>query len=265
MDIEPGHEILRAAVARLAAAGLDEPAREARLLARAARDAGEFEAFIARRTTREPFAYIVGRKEFWSLDFEVTPDVLIPRPDSETLVEVALKQFAGAPPARIVDLGTGSGCLLVALLSEWRAAHGLAVDLSPAALGIASRNAARHGLAARTAFRCADFGDALPGPFDLVVSNPPYIDDAGMDRLEPDVGRFEPALALRGGPDGLAAYRRIAAALGGLLAPGGRAVLEIGFDQGRTVPEILQFQGFSVESVVQDLAGHDRVVVASRS
>lgn len=258
-------DTLRAAAARLAAAGIDAPMREARLLAREAVDATQFEAFVARRARREPFAYIIGLREFWSLDFEVTPDVLIPRPDSETLVEVALKAFGTRPPHRIVDLGTGSGCLVVALLSEWREARGLAVDISPSALAVARRNAERHAVADRLSFLCADFAAALPGPFDLVVSNPPYIAAADLAALEPDVRDFEPHLALQGGADGLEAYRRIAVALKDMLEPGGRALLEIGHDQGRKVPEILQFQGFIVDSVVRDLAGHDRVVVASRS
>ncbi|MFN8949456.1 MAG: peptide chain release factor N(5)-glutamine methyltransferase [Alphaproteobacteria bacterium] len=263
MEREPGHEILRAAAARLAAAGLDEPAREARLLARAARDATEFEAFISRRATREPFAYIVGRREFWSLDFEVTPDVLIPRPDSETLVETALKAFGERPPRSIVDLGTGTGCLIVALLTEWPDARGLAVDVSEAALGVARRNATRLGTANRLDFACADFATLQAGPFDLVVSNPPYIPSAVIATLEPDVAAFEPGLALDGGTDGLAAYRAIARALPALLAPGGRAVLEIGWDQARAVTEVLLNQGFEVQRVVKDLAGNDRVLVAA--
>jgi release factor glutamine methyltransferase len=264
MELEPGHEILRAAAARLAAAGLDEPAREARLLARAARDTTEFEAFISRRATREPFAYIVGRREFWSLDFEVTRDVLIPRPDSETLVEAALKAFGQKPPQSIVDLGTGSGCLIVSLLTEWPGARGLAVDLSPAALNVARRNAARLGASGRLDFACADFATLEAGPFDLVVSNPPYIPSALIATLEPDVAAFEPGLALDGGADGLAAYRAIARVLPALLAPQGKAMLEIGWDQASAVTQVLQNQGFAVQPVIKDLAGNDRVLVAAR-
>lgn len=263
MEPEPGHEILRAAAARLAASGLDEPAREARLLARAARDATEFEAFIVRRAAREPFAYIIGRREFWSLDFEVTRDVLIPRPDSETLVETALKAFGKTPPRSIVDLGTGSGCLIVSLLTEWPGARGLAVDLSPAALDVARRNAARHGVADRLDFACTDYATLDAGPFELVMSNPPYIPAAEIGALAPDVAGFEPHLALDGGADGLEAYRAIARILPRLLAPGGRAMLEIGWNQAIAVTEILQKQGLPVLRVVKDLGGNDRVVVAS--
>jgi len=264
MELEPGHETLRAAATRLAAAGLDEPAREARLLARAARDATEFEAFISRRAAREPFAYIIGRREFWSLDFEVTRDVLIPRPDSETLVETALKAFGPTPPRSIVDLGTGSGCLIVSLLTEWPDARGLAVDLSPAALDVARRNAARLGTESRLDFACADFATLQAGPFDLVVSNPPYIASGVIGTLDPDVADFEPGLALDGGADGLDAYRAIARALPALLARRGLAMFEIGWDQASPVSQILQNQGFAVQRVVKDLAGNDRVIVASR-
>lgn len=255
---------LKAATQCLAKAGVDEPAREARLLARAARDATEFETFISRRANREPFAYIIGRREFWSLDFEVTPDVLIPRPDSETLIEVALKAFTGAPPRRIVDLGTGSGCLLMALLSEWPHATGLAVDISPAALALARRNAERLGMAQRIEFVCSDFGALQRGPFDLAVSNPPYISANEIEGLEPEVASFEPRLALDGGPDGLAAYRRLARALPGVLAQGGRALLEIGWTQAGEVKNILENQCLEGVRVIKDLAGHDRIVEAIR-
>lgn len=253
---------LKSAAGRLAQAGIEEPLREARLLARTARDGVEFEDFVTRRAMREPFAYIVGRREFWSLDFEVTPDVLIPRPDSETLIEAALKSFAAAPPRRIVDLGTGSGCLLLALLSEWPEAQGLAVDISPQALAVARRNAGRLGLSTRVDFACCGFDAVPPGPFDLAVSNPPYIPTREIADLDPDVATFEPGLALDGGPDGLEAYRVLAVALPGLLVPGGRTFLEIGWDQAKKVENILQKQGLEVVRVIKDLAGHDRVIEA---
>lgn len=258
-------EILRAAAARLAAAGIDDPLREARLLSREANGPGQFDEFIRRREKREPFAYIIGRREFWSLDFEVTPDVLIPRPDSETLVEAALNEFGAQPPARVIDLGTGSGCLIISLLTEWRGATGVAVDLSTAALDIARRNAGRLGTSDRMTFECRDFGAASAERFDLVVSNPPYIADGVIETLDPDVRSFEPVLALSGGADGLGAYRSIAHTLPGLLLPQGRAILEIGFDQGESVTRILENQGLRVLRIVKDLGGHDRVVVASLS
>ncbi len=255
---------LKKATECLARAGVEEPAREARLLSRAAQDASEFDAYVARRTAREPFAYIVGRREFWSLDFEVTPDVLIPRPDSETLVEAALKACSCAPPRRIVDLGTGSGCLLMALMSEWPHATGLAVDISPAALAVARRNADRLGLSSRIEFACCDFEAVPGGPFDLAVSNPPYIPTDEIAGLQPDVASFEPKGALDGGTDGLEAYRSLARALPALLVPGGRALLEIGWTQAEQVRNILQKQGFEGFRVIKDLAGHDRIVEATR-
>jgi release factor glutamine methyltransferase len=257
-------DVLRAAAARLAAAGIEEPMREARLLAREAMGATAFEAYIARREKREPVAYILGRKEFWSLDFEVTPAVLIPRPDTETLIEAALKHFASKPPARILDLGTGSGCLLITLLSEWRDATGVGVDISPAALAVARRNAARHGIDERAAFAEADFAKlALNEPFDLVVSNPPYIPDAVVDQLDPDVQNFEPRLALAAGIDGLAAIKAITDALHTVLSPQGIALIEIGYDQGESAANALRNGGLTVLGVVKDLGARDRVVVAT--
>jgi release factor glutamine methyltransferase len=203
-------EILRAAATRLSAAGIDDALREARLLSREATGPDQFEEFVRRRAAREPFCYIIGRREFWSLDFEVSPAVLIPRPDSETLVEAALKEFGAKPPARIIDLGTGSGCLIISLLTEWREATGVAVDISPAALDVALSNAGRLGTAARMTFDCRDFAAECDERFDLVVSNPPYIADGVIETLEPDVRAFEPFLALSGGADGLEAYRQLA-------------------------------------------------------
>ena len=256
-------EILRAASLRLLTAGIDDPLREARLLSREADGPARFEEFIRRRAAREPFAYIVGRREFWSLDFEVNPAVLIPRPDSETLVEAALKEFAARPPARIIDLGTGSGCLLISLLHEWQEATGVAVDISMEALEVARRNAVRLSTSGRMRFDCRDFALTGDERFDLVVSNPPYIADAVIESLEPDVRDHEPRLALSGGKDGLEAYRRIAAALPALLSAGGRVMLEIGYDQAAGVTRVLENQGLRGIRIVKDLGGNDRVVVAT--
>jgi release factor glutamine methyltransferase len=256
-------QALQAAAARLTVAGIEDAPREARLLARESASADQFDEFMRRRVSREPFAYIIGRREFWSLDFEVTPAVLIPRPDSETLVEAALKEFGTKPPARIIDLGTGSGCLIISLLTEWREATGAAVDISPAALDVARRNAGRLGTSERMTFECRDFGASSDERFDLVVSNPPYIADAVIESLEPDVREHEPRLALSGGRDGLEAYRRIAAALPSLLVAGGRVLLEIGYDQAADAARILENQGLRGIRIVKDLGGHDRVVVAS--
>ena len=252
--------LLRAAAARLAAAGIEDPMREARILFNAIPE--KFEAAIARRTQREPTAYILGRREFWSLDFEVSPAVLIPRPDSETLVEAAVKHFKHTPPRTILDLGTGSGCLLIALLSEWKNAEGTGLDISQAALTVAQRNAERLGVASRAQFQHGDFQAFTGQRFDLVISNPPYIATSIIAALDPDVRNYEPHLALNGGEDGLEPLRRIAATLHAVLAPGAPAIIEIGHDQGGTASQTLQNHGLKVRQIVKDLGGNDRVILA---
>ncbi|WP_164156755.1 peptide chain release factor N(5)-glutamine methyltransferase [Sandarakinorhabdus rubra] len=219
-------------------------------------DGESFQALVDRRAAGEPIAHITGRREFWSLDLAVTPDVLIPRPDSETLIEVALRLCA-QPPARILDLGTGSGALLLAALHEYPAATGLGIDASPAALAVATENARRTGLAQRAQFQSGNWGEGLAERFDLILCNPPYI--AEDEPLSPEVRAHEPATALFAGADGLDDYRRILPQLPGLLAPGGLAVLEIGWQQGRAVSALAAEQGFLAE-VHPDLAGRDRCV-----
>ena len=211
------------------------------------------------RAAREPLAYIIGRREFWSLDFEVGPGVLVPRPESEIMVEEALKRFPIVDaPLRVVDLGTGSGCLLLAFLSERPKAEGLGVDISEEALVLAMRNAANLGLDKRARFLRGDWMGALSGLWDVIFINPPYILEGDLDGLDPEVGRYEPRGALDGGPDGLYAYRRIAAALRPRLAPEGRAFLEIGQGQAGAVERLLSEKGLSVEGTVCDLAGIPR-------
>jgi release factor glutamine methyltransferase len=215
-----------------------------------------------RRAQREPMAYILGEREFWSLAFLVNPAVLIPRPDSETVVEAALEEIGDrSAPLRLLDLGTGSGCLLLALLSELPAASGLGIDASEAALALARANALRLGLAGRAAFACGHWGQALAGPFDLIVSNPPYVGEGDWAALQPEVRNFEPQAALLAGPDGLAAYRALAPDLARLLAPGASACLEIGFGQGDAVAAILRSCGLAVAGRRQDLAGIERCLV----
>lgn len=252
---------LQEAAALLAAAGLDEPMREARILLNAAPE--NFAEAIARRAKREPTAYILGRREFWSLDFEVSPAVLIPRPDSETLVEAALKELKHTPPRRILDLGTGSGCLIVSLLTEWREATAIAVDISPEALAVAQRNAARNAVGDRITFRQNDWAANIEERFDLVICNPPYISNASFATLDADVRDFEPETALRSGPNGLDAIERIARALPALLRPQALALVEIGFDQGASAAGKIAAAGLKLVRIAKDLAGHDRVLVAS--
>ncbi len=219
-------------------------------------DGQAYDLLVNRRAAGEPVAHITGRREFWSLDLIVTPDVLIPRPDSETLIEVA-QRLCTRPPAHILDLGTGSGALLLAALSVWPAATGLGIDTSPAALAVAARNAERTGMAARAAFRAGNWGEGLTERFDLILSNPPYI--AVDERLSEEVRLHEPASALFAGSDGLNDYRRILPQLPGLLAPGGLAVLEIGWQKGRAVMELAEAQGLAA-SLHRDLGGRDRCV-----
>jgi release factor glutamine methyltransferase len=221
------------------------------------------EALVRRRQRREPIAYILGAKEFWSLGFEVDPAVLIPRPESETLVEAVLEQIGDRTAAlRILDLGTGSGCLLLALLSELPRAVGLGIDDSPAALAVAKRNAERLGLASRAEFRHARWGAGLEERFGLIVSNPPYVAEAEWDRLQPEIRHFEPKSALVAGPDALAAYRGLAPDCARLLAADGLCALEIGCGQGEAAAELLKRHGLHVTARYRDLAGIERCLVA---
>lgn len=268
-----GTEALRAAVARLAGAGIAEPARDARLLLAHALGiapdrltlalpeplpdvaAARFAAAIAGRESLRPVSHLTGRRAFWGREFRVTPAVLDPRPETETLVELAL----AAPFARLLDLGTGSGAILLTLLAERGAATGLGTDLSPEALAVAGNNAERLGLGGRAHFALGDWFAPVAGCFDLIVSNPPYIAEAEMAALAPEV-QFEPRLALTPGGDGLDAYRAIAGGLGAHLAPGGRVLLEIGPTQGPAVAALLAGAGLRRIAVHPDLDRRDRVV-----
>ena len=253
---------LKEATALLAAAGIDSAQREARILERHAPDAATFAAYVKRRATHEPVAYILGRREFWSLEFEVSPAVLIPRPESETLVETALKLFKQRPPETILDLGTGSGCLLIALLSEWPNAAGLGVDQSPQAIEIARRNAARHVHGPRAMFRTNDWTHDLRQRFDLIISNPPYITHAELLSLDRDVIGFEPRAALDGGEDGLEPLKRIADGLKTVMQPDARVIIELGIDQAASAGRILVNAGLKLVEIAKDLAGRDRAIVA---
>jgi len=224
------------------------------------------ETLIARRAAREPLAYITGHREFWSLDFAVGPGVLIPRPDTETLIEQLIRRRPDrATPLSLLDLGTGSGCLLVAALTEYPAAHGVGIDTSPDALAWATRNIAAHGLESRASLiETAWPQEASPG-FDVILANPPYIPSADIETLEPEVSRYEPRAALDGGPDGLDAYRALAPRITRLLRPSGLAFLEFGAGQGEAVVAILASTGLEIAEIVPDLAGIPRCAVVKPS
>lgn len=218
-----------------------------------------FAGLIERRLAHEPLAYIMGAREFWSLRLTVGPGVLIPRGDSETLIEAACELFADRlSPLHILDLGTGPGTLLLAALAEYQNAVGLGVDASDTALGYARANAEALGFADRAKFALGDWTEGLTGPFDLILCNPPYIGTA--EPLMPDVALYEPASALRAGVDGLDDYRVIIPALDPLLAPGGAAVLEIGWQQAEAVQALASASGFA-STVRRDLGGRDRALV----
>lgn len=268
---------------RLAAAGVAEARREARLVVALAMGvepavtlgwpgrtldaaaAARLADLGARRAAREPYARLAGRRPFWTLDLALSPATLDPRPDSETLVEAALALLPDRRSTlRLVDFGTGSGCLLLALLSELPEAWGLGIDILPGAVAIARRNAAASGLAGRAAFAVGNWGEALGGTVDVIVANPPYICSQAIDSLAPEVARYEPRVALDGGEDGLAAYRRLAGDTARLLRSGGVGLYELGEGQAATVARLMTGAGLAVREVRRDLAGIERVLIVTQ-
>jgi release factor glutamine methyltransferase len=229
-----------------------------------AREVNAISSLAARRLTREPVARILGVKEFWSLPLAVTPDVLVPRPETETLVEAALdtalRNGLRLEKLRVLDIGTGSGALLLALLSELPNATGIGTDISAAALDVARANAQRNRLAERCRFVACNVADSVIGAFDLIVANPPYIRTGDIAGLEPEVREYDPKLALDGGDDGLDGYRAIAAAANHLLAPGGRLIVELGVGQEAAVRTLFTKAGLTVAAARKDLAGIPRAL-----
>lgn len=218
-----------------------------------------FSGFIERRAKGEPVAYITGHRAFWTVDLEVGPGALVPRPDSETLIAAAVEHFAGTSgPKRILDLGTGPGTLLLAALDEWPRATGIGIDASETALAYARRNAERLGMGQRAEFRIGDWAKGVGERFDLVLCNPPYVADEAD--TGPGVADYEPHEALFAGPEGLDEYRRLAPQIGPLLEPGGLAAIEIGFDQTDSVGELLRAQGHS-PAISYDLGNRPRALL----
>ncbi|WP_299437814.1 peptide chain release factor N(5)-glutamine methyltransferase [uncultured Rhodospira sp.] len=277
--------LLATATERLRAAGVPDPRLDARLLAahalgvaspgaltvRAdepvpAEAAARFETLVERRAAREPVARILGRRGFWTLDLVLGPDTLEPRPDTETVVSAVLDRVADRQaPLRLLDLGTGTGAILLALLAELPNAHGTGVDIAPGAVATARANANAHGLDDRARFVAADWRDGLPdpaGPLDVIVSNPPYIRTADLSTLDPEVRGHDPAVALDGGPDGLDAYRLVIPLAARRLAAGGWLAVEVGAGQAETVAALMRAADFGAPACVTDLAGVPRCVIA---
>ncbi len=273
-----GAEALKAATRRLAEAGIEGAARDARrLLAHALAIAPDrvtlilpdtmepdavaaFEALVERRAAREPVSQITGRRAFYGREFRVTRDTLDPRPETELLVAAALER----PFVKMLDLGTGTGCILLSCLAGMPFATGTGTDVSEAALAVAAENAGALGLVRRARFQRANWFAGVAGRYDLIASNPPYIAEDEMGDLSPEVRDWEPRGALTPGGDGLDAYRAIASGAGARLMAGGRLVLEIGPTQGAAVAALLMRQGFAEPEIRQDLDGRDRVVIAVR-
>jgi release factor glutamine methyltransferase len=280
-SIETARRLL---TARFEAAGIDHATLDARMLIGAVLqldltgliaqgprrltvdDTARLDAFARRRVAGEPIARIRGMKEFWGLPLKLSADVLVPRPDTETVVEAALEILRAEgrtrAPLRIADLGTGSGAILLALLTELPNATGIGTDLSAAALETATTNAQHLGLTPRVDFMVSDYAEGLSGPLDLIVSNPPYVRSADIASLSPEVRDHDPHLALDGGDDGLEAYRRLAAQASELLSPGGLLVLEIGQGQDGDVAQLVAAAGLMIAGPTRaDLAGIGRAVV----
>jgi release factor glutamine methyltransferase len=289
---EAGPETIRRAltggVESLSAAGIESARLDAEVLLRDALSIGRtelylrlddsmsvedqsvFRSLLQRRMRHEPVAYITGRQEFWSFNFQVTPDVLIPRPETERLVETALQVTSGFPadlPLRILDIGTGSGVLAVTLAKELPQAQVFATDISLSTAALARANAARHGLSERINFVVGDLleGICIGMPFNVIITNPPYVRSRELATLSPEIKDWEPHLALDGGTDGLDFYRRIASQANSYLVPGGVLLLEIGFDMAQDVLELFNAQPhYERAQIVRDYAGKDRVIVIRR-
>lgn len=227
----------------------------------------DLERAVIRRLNREPVSRIIGEREFWGMNFKVTPDTLDPRPDSECLIEMAVEALRDYPPKRILDLGTGSGCLLLALLKEFPAAQGVGIDLNPKAVDVSRENMENNGLSGRATFRQGNWTDSLSpddGLFDLIVSNPPYIPRGDIESLAPEVKNHDPILALSGGDDGLDAYKTLVTEIKKFLQPSGLALFEIGQNQDRDVQRLVENAGLSVSRIGADIAGILRVVEITR-
>ncbi len=222
----------------------------------------DMDDLMQRRLRGEPLDNIIGNREFYGLTFRVTPEVLSPRPETELLVDYVLSQTTSEQSYRVLDLGTGSGAIIISILKSREKFQAVAIDLSEAALDVASGNAAFHDVSQRIEFMLGSWFEPVTGQFDFIISNPPYITNEAMDKLSVEVSVYDPHLALWGGADGLVAYNVIAKSAAQYLKLGGKLCLEIGCDQGQSVPDVLRLAGFDVLKVQKDLSGHDRCVIA---
>lgn len=278
------HSCLQHAAKTLASAGVASPRLDARLLLAYVCDVSsekilgypqteltqpqqeQFSQLITRRANREPLSHLIGKREFWGMDFTVTADTLDPRPDSETLIEAVIEQFSNRKePLNILDLGTGTGCLLLSLLATYPHAKGVGVDVSASALEVAKTNAKHLALAKRTRFMLNDWCEGLEETYDIIVSNPPYITSSDVKTLEPEVAHYEPYLALVGGEDGLSCYRKIIPQLPPLLSSKGYAFLEFGQGQEHQVMNIALEAGLTYVSFKKDLATITRCIVLQKN
>ena len=274
-------DALASATARLRACGVENPSRDAMLLLSHAtgvdrsrlmghpelrlmpREVADFETCLSRRLAREPISRILGRREFWDLTLQLSAATFDPRPETEVLVEAVLDRYrAHEAPFRILDLGAGSGCILLALLKSLPQATGLGIDIDDAAVAIARRNAKDQALSLRATFEVGTWGGGLDGQWQVIVSNPPYIVDSEIKDLAPEVAEFDPVLALSGGPDGLDRYRELLPHAARLLAPDGLLALELGFGQAEAVADLLPGVGMSRVDLIKDLSGIDRCLLA---
>ncbi len=273
--------MLKTASAQLSDSGIESPMLDARLLlshylkipvekiiigdfSLTKAQQNEYQKLIARRKAGEPVAYIIGKKEFYGREFKVTKDTLIPRPDSETIIDAALKYFPRESRVKILDLGVGTGCLLLTLLKEFPHSSGFGVDISAATLIITRENSVNLGLGDRAEFVSGCWGEGLNGKFGLIVSNPPYIRKSDFANLAPEVKNFEPHIALDGGADGVSCYREILPQVARMLAGDGFALIEIGKNQKPDLVEIINKNNLSLVAAHKDLAGIERCLVLKK-
>ena len=275
-------DALRAATKQMRSAGISDSTNDARILlghslalkderfyglennAITHQQLAYYQSNVERRCNREPTSRIIGRREFWNLNLKLTPQVLDPRPDSETLIESVLKYFPYKNmPLKMLDLGTGTGCLLLSALNEFPRSTGVGIDINIACILLAQQNAVRHGLQKRARFKLGDWCAEINRKFDVILCNPPYVPTNHIRKLQPEVSKFEPYLALNGGPDGLECYRNLAPDLSRLLAPDGLIFLEIGFDQKFSVSELMEKYTLKVNATKKDLAALDRCLILS--